>query len=196
MFVRSLLQPHPKADPHLSRRDDGAAFVGPNRGGPQTDVTRAGDCSFCSLQPGRGGATLAARRIEAESVLEGSRGPVMRQTTPFSATASRVHGEHVLTLVGEIDMASGPKFARAAKSFVTGRPGKVVFDMTGVTFMDSTGLTIIAAAVNRIAPGGGRLCIRGASPLICRLFEITGICESEYLEIARADDDLPSAANG
>ena len=120
----------------------------------------------------------------------------MRQTTPFSARASRVRGEPLLTLVGEIDMSSGPKFARAAQSLVSGRRGKVVFDMTGVTFMDSTGLTIIAAAVNRIAPSGGRLCIRGASPMICRLFEITGICESDYLEIARVDDDLPSAANG
>ena len=120
----------------------------------------------------------------------------MRQTTPFRATASRVHGEDVLTLAGEIDMSSGPKFARAAKSLVNGRRRTVVFDMTDVTFMDSTGLTIIAGAVNRIAPSGGRLCIRGASPMICRLFEITGICESEHLEIARADEDLPSAANG
>jgi anti-sigma B factor antagonist len=120
----------------------------------------------------------------------------MRQTTPFTATACRVHGQDVLTLVGEIDMLSGPKFARAAELLGHGPRPAVVFDMTGVTFMDSTGLTIIAGTLNRIVPGGGRLCIRGASPMICRLFEITGICESEHFEIAPADDDLPSAASG
>jgi len=120
----------------------------------------------------------------------------MRQATPFSATASRVHGVDVLTLVGEIDMSSGPIFERAAKHLAKGRDATLVLDLGGVTFMDSTGLAIIAGTLKRIAPRGGRLCVRGASPMICRLLEITGITDSEHVEIFNPDNDLPFAANG
>ena len=70
-----------------------------------------------------------------------------------------------------------------------------MLDVSAVTFMDSTGLAIIAGTLKRITPSGGRLCVRGASPMICRLLEITGIADSEYVEIFDPDNDLPFAAN-
>jgi len=57
-------------------------------------------------------------------------------------------------------------------------------------------LTIIAGTLRRLDRLGGRLCIRGASPMICRLLEITGIVQSEILEISPIVTDLPTAANG
>jgi len=120
----------------------------------------------------------------------------MKQMTPFNCWTSRVQGQDVLTLIGEIDLSTGPLFDRAAKPLGARLNSTLVFDLSGVTFMDSTGLTVIASTLKRLAPRGSRLRIRGASPMICRLFEITGIYESEYLDLVGADDELPSAASG
>ena len=61
-------------------------------------------CHACMAEADRSGV----RCFKGQGAFE------MRQATPFSATASRVHGVDVLTLVGEIDMSSGPIFERAA----------------------------------------------------------------------------------
>jgi len=119
-----------------------------------------------------------------------------KQTTPFSATISQAPGQVVLTLVGEIDTLTAPEFQGAAEAMGSGPGVTLVFDMTGVTFMDSTGLSIIAGTLRRVHLNGGRLCIRGASSMICRLFEITGISESEIFEIIPVVKYLPTAASG
>jgi anti-sigma B factor antagonist len=120
----------------------------------------------------------------------------MKSTTPLETTVSRAPGEVVLTLVGEIDTLTAPTFEAAAEAMGGGRGVTIVFDMAGVTFMDSTGLTIIAATLRRLERLCGRLCIRGASPMMCRLLEITGIVQSEIFEIRPIDAGLPTAANG
>jgi len=120
----------------------------------------------------------------------------MKQTPPLDTKISRAPGEVVLTLVGEIDTLTAPTFEAAAEAMEGGRGITVVFDMSGVTFMDSTGLTIIAATLRRLQRLGGRLCIRGASPMMCRLLEITGIVQSEILEIRPIGSVLRTAANG
>jgi len=100
----------------------------------------------------------------------------------------------VLTLAGEIDASTGPTFAREAQ-LMGGGPGvTLVFDMTGVTFMDSTGLSVIAGTLRRLQSVGGRLCIRGASPMMCRLLEISAITESPNVEIATIFGRLPTTA--
>jgi anti-sigma B factor antagonist len=120
----------------------------------------------------------------------------MKPTTPLNTTISRAPGEVVLTLVGEIDTLTAPAFEAAADAMGAGRKVTVVFDLAGVTFMDSTGLTIIAGTLRRLNRVGGRLCIRGASPMICRLLEITGIEQSEILEISPIRNNVHTAANG
>ena len=120
----------------------------------------------------------------------------MKQATPLKTTISRVPGEVVLTLVGEIDMLTAPTFEAAADAMEARRNVALVFDMAGVTFMDSTGLTVLASTLRRLNRVGGRLCIRGASPMINRLLEITGMVQSENLEIGPIVSGVPTVANG
>jgi anti-anti-sigma factor len=147
------------------------------------------------LQPAPFGARLVSLgRIKAKSAVP-QEGLLMKQTTPFSLTITRGPGEVVLTLAGEIDTLTGPRFDEAAEVIQGGRGITIVFDMSRVTFMDSTGLSVIAGTLRRLQPVGGRLCIRGASPMIRRLLEISGITQSEMFEIAPVVSDLPTAAN-
>ena len=50
-----------------------------------------------------------------------------------------------LVAAGEIDMSSGPALAAALSRMMSTR-GEVVVDMSGVSFMDSTGLNVLCTA--------------------------------------------------
>ena len=51
----------------------------------------------------------------------------------------------------------------------------LVVDLTDVTFIDSSGLSVIADAHRRRARSGHRLTIRGLTPSTFQTFELTGL---------------------
>lgn len=92
----------------------------------------------------------------------------------FVVVAVHVNGEMVLRMRGDIDIVSAPDFAFAAKAF-TGSGMRVVLDFEEVTFMDSSGLNVIAVAGLELSSNGGSLSIRNASTNIVRTIEISGL---------------------
>jgi anti-sigma B factor antagonist len=81
----------------------------------------------------------------------------------------------LLRAVGEIDLASGPVLAEALEQAFAAGASSLRLDLSGVTYMDSSGLGVLALATDRAAASGGTLCVEGASPLVCRLFQISGL---------------------
>jgi len=100
----------------------------------------------------------------------------------FSVVVSCEDGDRVVMLAGEVDMATAPQFAAAVASLCI-VDARLVFDLTGVTFMDSSGLSVIAASLARLGHDGATACVRGASPLIRRTIQISGLDQSGLLEI-------------
>jgi anti-anti-sigma factor len=93
---------------------------------------------------------------------------------PFTVRISP-HGDAVLAVAtGELDLVASEAFRDQLADELAQHA--VVLDLSGVTFMDSTGLrTLIAAAKN----GDGKLTIRpDLSPPVERLLEISGVRES------------------
>lgn len=52
---------------------------------------------------------------------------------------------------------------------------KLIFDLADLTFMDSTGLGIVAVCSGKLRESGNPLCVAGANGPVQRLFKITGI---------------------
>ena len=77
----------------------------------------------------------------------------------------------VLELAGELDIASVPGVRRAVEAAIADHPERVVFDLAGVTFMDSSGLSLLVLAIQRVE----RVEIRRPPPLVTRLVELTGL---------------------
>lgn len=66
----------------------------------------------------------------------------------------------VITVAGEIDLASCPALEEAVRVIPPG--GRTVcLEMSGVPFMDSTGLTFLLKLRRRLLAEGGRLCVAG-----------------------------------
>lgn len=92
----------------------------------------------------------------------------------FVVTAVHVDGEVVLMLQGELDALSAPDLAAEAVKW-SGSSEPLVFDCAGITFMDSSGLGVAAAVLQRMQEGGGTLVMRNASQQVRRIFTVTGL---------------------
>ena len=82
-------------------------------------------------------------------------------------------GGEILHVLGEVDLANAEEFQNAVLALTGG--GEVVVDLTACSYMDSSGLPVLAAAHKAV---GDRLRIvipKGGS--VHRIFEITGLAE-------------------
>jgi anti-anti-sigma factor len=82
--------------------------------------------------------------------------------------------QHVVTVTGEFDMAMAGLVRQRLGAHL--EADEVVLDLTQVTFIDSTGLGVIAQA-NRALNSGEvkRLRVIGRQPPILEVFEATGL---------------------
>lgn len=89
--------------------------------------------------------------------------------TPLSVTT--VGGERVVAGTGDIDLVSADGFRDAlVAAAADGLP--VVVDLSAVTFLDAAGLSALVAG--RIA-AGGRFRVVGATGVVRRVLEVTGL---------------------
>ncbi|MGB0113497.1 MAG: STAS domain-containing protein [Ilumatobacteraceae bacterium] len=90
-----------------------------------------------------------------------------------------VSGEIVVS--GEID-AHGIDTLSAALAGGAADVDTVRVDLSGVTFMDSSGLRVLVEANQRVDSGGPKLVLRAPSRQILRLLELAGLTDSFEIE--------------
>jgi anti-sigma B factor antagonist len=93
-------------------------------------------------------------------------------SSPFHAYTDRRHGVSVVVLEGELDIASRDEFREVLADAEDGDGSQLVLDLGGLTFIDSSGLHVVAGAVDRAARQGRRLAIVRPGGLVSRVFEI------------------------
>ncbi len=79
----------------------------------------------------------------------------------------------VLAVEGEIHVSTAPEFSAMLSSTVDGRRTSLVLDLTGVMFIDSTGLSVLLNALRQVTHVGGQMAVVCSNPTVLRLFEIT-----------------------
>jgi anti-sigma B factor antagonist len=94
----------------------------------------------------------------------------------------------VVKLDGELDLATAPQLDRQLARIEATKVTRVLIDLSGVTFMDSTGLRSIIRAHHFAESNNHRLVLRRGARQVQRLFELTGIDERLTFE----DDQRPS----
>jgi len=81
----------------------------------------------------------------------------------------------VLRSVGELDLAAAPLLgARIDEALADGRT-RILIDLTGVTFCDSTGLSAFVRGHHRATAAGGWLRVTGAQGTVDRVLRISGL---------------------
>jgi anti-anti-sigma factor len=92
---------------------------------------------------------------------------------------SEADGIRLLEVFGELDLATAPKLCAALDAARIHRVKRLMIDLTGVDFCDSTGLRALLGASTELRVGGGRLAVACLPDgPVARLFEIVGARET------------------
>jgi len=100
---------------------------------------------------------------------------------PLTVDVRGGDGEVVLVLSGELDPHTAPTLRQAVDGAVVDGTRTLVFDLGGLSFVDSSGLRVIIAAHREMAERGGRFILRSPSATTRRILDITGL--SSHVEV-------------
>lgn len=80
---------------------------------------------------------------------------------------------HVIRVRGEIHVSTAPELSAVFNDAIDVGKSAVVLDLGDVTFIDSTGLSVLLSGLRRLMRNSGRLALVCDNPTVLRLFEIT-----------------------
>jgi anti-sigma B factor antagonist len=98
--------------------------------------------------------------------------------TPLAVERSRSDGYELLTVEGELDIATAPRMIGALNEAIAEMSAPLVVDLSDVVFMDSTGLALLMNARARVVRMGHGFAIICPTGPIARVFEIADMVDS------------------
>ncbi|MDA8296175.1 MAG: STAS domain-containing protein [Actinomycetota bacterium] len=93
----------------------------------------------------------------------------------FQVKVREQAGASVVSAEGEVDVSTAP--ALRQRLYELPDSAKVVVDLSEVTFLDSTGLGVLVAALKRVreSDAGGDLRLVVTRPQVSKVLEVTGL---------------------
>ena len=85
------------------------------------------------------------------------------------------NGHTVLAVKGEVDVYTAPRLRERLVELVTEGKRKIVVDLEGVDFLDSTGLGVLVGGLKRLRSNDGEMSLVSTQSRILKVFEITGL---------------------
>jgi anti-sigma B factor antagonist len=95
--------------------------------------------------------------------------------TSFEIVETREGGKVVLALSGELDYSTVPVLEDRAAVALDQGADPLVLDVSGLSFMDSTGLRALLSNDDRARRDGRRLVVVNGSRAVDRIFALTNV---------------------
>jgi len=117
-----------------------------------------------------------------------ARQPVYRSGPPVTAIDPTTPSDRCrVILTGEIDLANAEEFLILAQAMIAECPeARFTIDLSGVTFIDSSGLAMLVRIRRAATDAGMDLRLAGTPPRVRQLLEITGLDEPFGLAVGRS----------
>jgi anti-anti-sigma factor len=90
-----------------------------------------------------------------------------------AAEVSRENGTAVIRLSGELDMVSIESVRSAIEAALDGESERLVFDVGGLEFMDSSGIALLISVARKVRT----VEVRNPTDIVRRIIELTGLTE-------------------
>jgi len=99
--------------------------------------------------------------------------------TTFEVSAAPGEADSwVLTIVGDVDLATAPEVLDAGNDvFAKAEPSRLVLELSGVTFIDSTGLGALVQLRNLTQERGIALLLSSPSRSVSRAMSLAGLAD-------------------
>ncbi|MFG1998085.1 STAS domain-containing protein [Spirillospora sp. NPDC048911] len=93
----------------------------------------------------------------------------------LNVSTSSQGGHAVVTATGELDLYTAPRLQTALAGLLRDQADRIVVDLSGVEFCDSTGMNVLLAAMKRLKERGGTLELAAPRPAVKRILQVTGL---------------------
>lgn len=93
----------------------------------------------------------------------------------MTVAVEELDGWALVRVTGEVDVATAPRLRERLIGVISDGQPRVVLDLDGVDFLDSTGLGVIVSALKRTRSHGGDLRVVSTRPSVRQLFALTGL---------------------
>jgi anti-sigma B factor antagonist len=94
---------------------------------------------------------------------------------PFEATEDVVQGAWVISIAGELDIATSPKVRELLSDAARDRDRPLVIDLTRCIFVDSTGLATLLHGAKPAQNGESNVALVSVGGEVRKLLELTAI---------------------
>ncbi|MEU6819178.1 anti-sigma factor antagonist [Streptomyces atriruber] len=112
------------------------------------------------------------------------------KTSPFlPIKVAEVDGRVLVRVAGELDIASVPALADTLRRAVEHPSGRVLLDVSRVTFCGTAGVELLLATARRARAAGGSVVLHRAHPSVLRAMQLCGDAEGERM--AREPEMVP-----
>ena len=93
----------------------------------------------------------------------------------------------VVSAVGEVDVFTAPSLDEALSEVISGGSTCLIVDLSGVDFLDSTGLSVLVKALKRVRESEGSLDVVVSADRVAKVFRLTGLDKVIPLHATLAD---------
>ena len=97
---------------------------------------------------------------------------------PFAIDVVSQHDIIRVAPVGEIDLATVGQLRARIGELLSAGPSRLVLDLHGVTFMDSTGLRLVLELLQSSRENHWELSLTEVPPAVQRVFELSGVLDA------------------
>ena len=87
----------------------------------------------------------------------------------------RVNGIALVAVDGELDLATAEAFGDRLVRLIDGGCPRLVVDVAGLTFCDSSGLSALLRATKHASSAGGNVTLVGIRPQLSHIMQITDL---------------------
>jgi anti-sigma B factor antagonist len=108
-----------------------------------------------------------------------------------AATEELETGTPVVSVMGEVDLATSPALEQTLLEVDGDRAGEMIVDLSGCSFLDSSGMRALLATRERCEQSSKRQALVLSNPIVMKIFQLTNF--DELFEIYPTVD---AAVNG
>jgi anti-sigma B factor antagonist len=96
-------------------------------------------------------------------------------TVEITLATRQVQGRSIVDVTGEVDVHTAPELDVAVSTLISEGNSRIIVDLSGVDFLDSTGLGVLVKALKRVRETDGSLDVVASADRITKVFRITGL---------------------
>ena len=93
----------------------------------------------------------------------------------LTATVHTCAGGHLLVLAGDLDFRHTPYLREVLEELELGPGQQLVFDLSALTFCDSSGITVLVVARNRALAAHAGVALAALPDQVARIFAVAGL---------------------